>query len=65
MIILQSEIYEVVNHQKAFHFIQLCISQRKPLDETITEDIHALLMENILPGGIYRTTEVRDRKSVV
>lgn len=53
------EIYEVVNHQKAFHFIQLCISQGKPLDETITKDIHALLMENILPGGIYRTTEVR------
>lgn len=39
--------------------IQTCISQGKLLNETITKDVHALLMENILPGGIYRTTKVR------
>ena len=53
------EIYEVVNHNKAFHFIQQCIAEGKPLDEKITKDIHALLMENILIGGIYRQVEVR------
>lgn len=53
------EIYEVVNHQKAFRFIKSCITDGKPLDEKIIKDIHALLMENILIGGIYRTVEVR------
>lgn len=53
------EIYEVVNHQKAFGFIKRCIADGKPLDEKIIKDIHALLMENILAGGIYRTVEVR------
>lgn len=53
------EIYEVVNHSKAFHFAKRCIADGKPLDERITKDIHALLMENILTGGIYRQVEVR------
>ena len=53
------EIYEVVNHQKAFEFINRCIIDGKLLDEKIVKDIHALLMENILTGGIYRRVEVR------
>lgn len=53
------EIYEVVNHQKAFNFIKRCILDGKLLDEKTVKDIHALLMENILTGGIYRRVEVR------
>lgn len=53
------EIYEVVNHQKAFSFIKRCIVDGKSLNEKIIKDIHALLMENILTGGTYRTVEVR------
>ncbi len=53
------EIYEVVNHQKAFGFMKRCIAEGRTLDEEIVKDIHALLMENILMGGIYRTVEVR------
>lgn len=53
------EIYEVVNHSKAFQFVKQCVAEAKPLDEHIVKDIHALLMENILPGGIYRNVEVR------
>lgn len=53
------EIYEVVNHHKAFCFIKKCVADGKTLDEKIAKDIHGLLMENILPGGIYRTVEVR------
>lgn len=53
------EIYEVVNHGKAFGFIKKKIAQGKALDEGIVKDIHALLMENILAGGIYRNVEVR------
>lgn len=53
------EIYEVVNHNKAFAYVKKCISENKPLDENIVKDIHSILMENILVGGVYRNVEVR------
>ena len=53
------EIYEVVNHNKAFGFVKKCVTEGKTLDETIIKEIHALLMENILTGDVYRNVEVR------
>lgn len=53
------EIYEVVNHDKAFGFIKKSIAEGKTLDEKIVKDIHALLMDNIITGGVYRNVEVR------
>ncbi|MBQ7726095.1 MAG: Fic family protein [Clostridia bacterium] len=53
------EIYEVANHAKAFAYVQKCVSERKPLDENTVKEIHALLMENIQVGGVYRNVEVR------
>lgn len=53
------EIYEVVNHNKAFSYVKKCISDNKPLDEKTVKDIHSILMENILVGGVYRNVEVR------
>src|SRR5665648_873420 len=47
------EIYEVVNHNKAFQYVKGCIAQEKPLDENRVKDIHAILMENIMIGGVY------------
>ncbi len=52
------EIYEQVNHQKAFRYVKNCIAKALPLSETIVKDIHALLMENILIGGVYRNVDV-------
>lgn len=52
------EIYEVVNHRKAFRYVKECIGQVMPLDEKIVKDIHALLMENIQIGGGYRDVQV-------
>lgn len=52
------EIYEVVNHKKAYRYAKECIQKGIELGETIVKDIHALLMENILIGGIYRREEV-------
>lgn len=52
------EIYEVVNHKKAYQYVKDCIKEGLALDEKIVKDIHALLMENILTGGIYRREEV-------
>ena len=53
------EIYEVTDHAKAFAFVKKCVVQGKPLDESIAKDIHTILMENILVGGVYRNVEVR------
>lgn len=53
------EIYEVVNHKKAYNYVKKCIFEKKALSELIVKDIHAILTENILQGGIYRQEEVR------
>jgi len=53
------EIYEVVNHKKAYQYVKECIRKGLSLDENIVKDIHALLMDNIMIGGIYRREEVR------
>ena len=53
------EIYEVANHAKAFAYAKKRIADGAPLDETTMKDIHALLMDGILVGGVYRDTEVR------
>ncbi|KLU60248.1 Fic/DOC family protein [Peptococcaceae bacterium CEB3] len=52
------EIYEVVNHNKAYRYIKECIGKRELLDENRVKDIHMILMENIMPGGIYRNVDV-------
>lgn len=53
------EIYEVANHSKAFAYVQKCVADKKPLDENTVKDIHALLMHDIIAGGVYRNVEVR------
>ncbi|MCM1544309.1 MAG: Fic family protein [Ruminococcus sp.] len=52
------EIYEVVNHKKAFGYVKQCIAEQKTLDENIVKDIHSMLMDNIMVGGIYRNVDV-------
>jgi len=53
------EIYEVSNHEKAFRFVVKKIEENQKLDENILKDIHQILMENIIQGGIYRNCNVR------
>ena len=52
------EIYEQVNHQKAFRYVKDCIAKQVPLDESIVKEIHAMLMANIIVGGVYRNVDV-------
>lgn len=52
------EIYEQVNHQKAYRYVKDCIAKGLPLDEKIIKDIHAILMADILVGGVYRNVDV-------
>jgi Fic family protein len=52
------EIYEVINHNKAYQYIKGCIAEGKLLYEDRVKDIHAILMENIMIGGVYRNVDV-------
>lgn len=52
------EIYEQVNHQKAFCYVKDCIAKGCALNETIVKEIHAMLLENIMVGGVYRNVDV-------
>lgn len=52
------EIYEVLNHNKAFEYVKGCIEKNEELDENKVKDIHEILTENIMQGGIYRNTDV-------
>ena len=52
------EIYEVINHDKAFDYVKKCIGKKEELDENKIKDIHEILTENIMQGGIYRSTDV-------
>ena len=58
------EIYEVVNHKKVYQYVKKCIAEGKILDEPIVKDIHAILTENIIVGGIYRNQEVRRARRI-
>lgn len=53
------ELFEVVNHDKAFAYVKELINQQIPLDENIIKNIHAKLMDNIIMGGLYRDHAVR------
>lgn len=52
------EIYEVINHNKAFEYVKKCIEKKEELNESIVKDIHEILTDNIMQGGIYRSTDV-------
>src|SRR5680860_27855 len=52
------EIYEIVNHNKAYQYVKSCIDKGEALDEKGVKDMHAILMENIMIGVIYRNVDV-------
>lgn len=52
------EIYEVINHNKAYQYVKKCIAEGLSLNENIIKDIHGILMESIMVGGVYRRVDV-------
>lgn len=52
------EIYEVENHNKAFQYVKNNIREEIKLDANVIKDIHEILMDNIITGGIYRYENV-------
>lgn len=52
------EIFEVINHKKAFDYVKKCIQNEENLNENIVKNIHEILMDNIMNGGFYRSANV-------
>lgn len=53
------ELYEVTNNQKAYKLIKSRLEESAALDEELIKDIHQVVMENILEGGLHRNYNVR------
>lgn len=53
------ELYEVTNNQKAYKLIKNRLEEGAALNEELIKDIHQVVMENILEGGLYRNYNVR------
>lgn len=47
-----------MNHDKAYRYVHECIHNNIALDEKTVKDIHAILTENIMIGGVYRNEQV-------
>ncbi len=52
------EILEVINHLRAYRYLKQCVEAGRPLSEEIVKDLHQMLMELIMPGGVYRNVKV-------
>lgn len=50
---------EVLNHVKAFEFIQKAVSEKQPLTEDFVKDLHQIILEDIMNGGLYRQVNIQ------
>ena len=53
------EIYEAVNHEAAYRYVQKLLSDNVPLSQNVVKDLHEILVKNIFQGGIFRNHNVR------
>lgn len=53
------ELYEVTNNEKAYRLIKSRLEEGAALDEELIKDIHQVVMDNIIEGGLYRSYNVR------
>lgn len=55
---------EILNHAKAYEYIEKLVYQRKKLDEEVLKDIHEILVDGIFAGGRYRHVNVQIQGSM-
>lgn len=53
------EIYEQINHKRAFAYINEQVQLHNALNEERILEIHRIITENIFRGGVYRRVQVR------
>ncbi|MGN1319151.1 MAG: Fic family protein [Lachnospirales bacterium] len=52
------EIYEIINHENAYNYVKLCLKNNRNLTESIILELHRILTDRIIQGGIYRDVKV-------
>ncbi|MDD3842118.1 MAG: Fic family protein [Candidatus Izemoplasmatales bacterium] len=48
----------IINNHHALKMIHKLASEQQPITESIVKDLHQLLVEGIIPGGVYRTRDL-------
>ncbi len=48
----------IINNYHAIQMVHKLVRENKEMDETIVKDLHQVLVEGILPGGVYRTRDL-------
>jgi len=50
---------EVLNHVKAYEFIKKAVVDKQPLTEDFVKDLHQIILEDIMNGGLYRQVNIQ------
>jgi len=53
----------IYNHFRTYNFMLDYISQQKPFTEDFVKDLHEMLLDGIINGGLYRNTNLSIRNS--
>ena len=57
------EILEAINHKKAMDYLFKYIKEDKPFNSDLIKDLNEIILDGIMPGGYYRSTQVIIRGS--
>lgn len=49
---------EIINLKNAFNRVKILVQEQRELEEKVIMELHKILMENIQPGGCYRSCPV-------
>lgn len=50
---------EVLNHVKAYEFVKKAVEEKQPLTEDFVKDLHQIILEDIMVGGLYRQVNIQ------
>jgi Fic family protein len=48
----------IINNYHALSSVHQLAKEKQPITESIVKDLHQVLVENIIPGGVYRTRDL-------
>jgi Fic family protein len=48
----------IINNYHALSTVHQLVKENQPITESIVKDLHQILVENIIPGGVYRTRDL-------
>lgn len=55
---------ELLNHVRAYEFINEHAKKQTPISEEFIKDIHQIILDEIMPGGLYRQVNVGLKGSI-